>query len=540
MGHGDSLPVYRPAKPREKDMASLRAAKFAAKMLILGTKKSLEQIKREASSKFGVRGVVRNSEILEQVPKAKRKGRVLQTLQMRPMRTISGVSPVAIMSRPIEKCPHGTCIYCPKGENAARSYTGHEPAAMRAIQHDYDPAAQVLNRLEHYHALGHVTDKCQLIVMGGTFPAQEGKYREWFVKRAFDAFNGKESKGLEQAKKLNEKAKNRVIGITFETRPDWAREKHVDEMLRLGGTGVEIGVQQLSDEIYRKANRGHTLEDVVQATRICRDAGLKITYHMMPGLFNSPEGDIENFKRLFSDPDFQPDMLKIYPCLVLRGTPLHKLWKEGKFKPYDTDTAASVIADATKYIPKYVRVMRMQRDIPTKLITAGVMHSNLTQVVEKKLRERGEKCECIRCREAGLARIKEGKKIEGAELQRIDYTASGGKEIFLSFEDRKQDLLIGFCRVRIPSGKQHRKEITTDTAIVRELHVYGEEVAIGREGERAQQHKGFGGKLLAEAERIAKKEFGKGKMVIISGVGAREYYYKRGYELEGPYVSKKL
>jgi elongator complex protein 3 len=233
-------------------------------------------------------------------------------------------------------------------------------------------------------------------------------------------------------------------------------------------------------------------------------------------------------------------MLKIYPCLVVPGTQLYEMWKGGKYFPYGTETAARVIADATKYFPKYVRVMRVQRDIPVKLIAAGVKHSNLAQLVEQKLHARNEKCNCIRCREAGLAKIKHGKEAKNAKLCRIDYSASAGLEIFLSFEDEKQDLLVGFCRLRIPSKTVHRKEITPATAIVRELHVYGEEVAIGTEKEGAHQHKGFGSKLLAEAERIARNEFGKNKLAVISGVGVREYYYKRGYSLDGPYVSKKL
>ncbi len=537
----DSIPEYKPAPfPRVKGKARDAAAKFAARKMLSAKKLNLDKIKKEASAAFHLPGVLRNSDILAAIPKAKRNRAILSLLLLRPSRTISGISPVAIMNRPLDYCPHGVCIYCPKGPNAARSYTGHEPAAMRAIQHAYDPAAQVAGRLAHYHALGHVTDKCQLIVMGGTFLAQDAKYRESFVKGAFDAFNGKKAANLEAAKKLNEHAKNRIIGITFETKPDWAKEGHVDEMLRLGGTSVEIGVQQLSDEIYTRVNRGHTLQDVIDATRICKDAGLKVTYHMMPGLFNTPQGDIENFHRLFSDPNFQPDMLKIYPCLVVPGTELYKMWKEGRYSPYDTETAALVIADATKYFPKYVRVMRVQRDIPVKLIAAGVKHSNLAQIVEQKLHARGEKCRCIRCREAGLAKLKHGTVAKNAKLCRLDYAASGGLEIFLSFEDEGQDLLIAFLRLRIPSADAHRKEITPHTAIVRELHVYGEEVAIGLEKEGASQHRGFGSKLLAEAERIARSEFGKKKLAVISGVGVREYYYKRGYSLDGPYVSKKL
>jgi elongator complex protein 3 len=256
----------------------------------------------------------------------------------------------------------------------------------------------------------------------------------------------------------------------------------------------------------------------------------------MPGLFATPKEDAAMFKQLFSSSDFQPDMLKIYPCMVMKGTGLYKLWKQGKFSPYTTEQAAQVIADATKFIPCYVRVMRVQRDIPSNLVAAGVKHSNLRQMVDELLANRNEKCMCIRCRE-----IKNKKVTPSAvSLSRIDYAASAGREIFLSFEDKSQDALIGFIRLRIPSKSTHRSEITSDSAIIRELHVYGIEIPIGKEGKHAAQHSGFGEKLLREAERIARKEFGKKKLVIISGIGAREYYRKFGYSNDGPYMGKNI
>ncbi|VVC00970.1 Uncharacterised protein [uncultured archaeon] len=338
----------------------------------------------------------------------------------------------------------------------------------------------------------------------------------------------------------NESARHKVIGVTYETRPDFAFEKEADEMLLMGGTQVELGVQSLSDDVYRRVLRGHSLSDVVKSTRILKDSGFKLCYHMMPGLFATPRQDVSYFRTLFTSPDFQPDMVKIYPALVVRGTPLYDMWKKGEYEPYDTEQAAEVIAQATKYIPPYVRIPRIQRDIPSPLVCAGVKNSNLRQIVDRKLEERGEKCRCIRCREIGSIprNSKEAAKLE-LSLGRIDYPASKGKEIFLSFEDKKRDLLAAFLRLRIP-GSSHREEIDGISSIVRELHVYGQEAAVGEESLEKMQHKGLGGRLLREAEGITRKEFGLSKIAVISGPGARGYYRKSGYSLDGPYLSKRI
>jgi len=529
------------------------AAKFASSLLKKGT--PLLEAKRKASAKFGLKGVLKNSEILRAVS-GKERAKLLPMLKLRPTRTASGVTPVAVMAN--SDCPHGKCLYCPRGANAAQSYTGKEPAAMRAIQNNYNPQAQVLSRLGQYKALGHPTSKCELIIMGGTFLAQKPEFQEKFVKSCFDAFNGKRSRNLEEAKKLNERASHRVIGVTFETRPDWAKEEHASEMLRMGGTRVELGVQTIDDEVYKKVERGHTVRDVVNATRICKDAGLKVCYHIMPGLFATPEKDIAMFTEIFSNPDFRPDMLKIYPCMVLEGTGLYKLWKKGKYTPYDTEQAAEVIEQMLLRVPRYVRVMRVQRDIPSNLIAAGVMNSNLMQIVEERLAKQGLRCGCIRCREAGIMKLMQARAEKAAKnkheeagaqesagiskrnvrMLRYDYFASGGTEVFLSFEDVENNILLGFLRLRIPA-RSWRREIGGRGAIVRELHVYGGEVAVGKKDKDAIQHAGYGEKLLAEAERIARKS-GKSELLVIAGVGSREYYYRHGYEPKGPYVAKGL
>ena len=316
------------------------------------TPAQLADFKRELGEKYGLENVLRNSEILEAMDEGQRR-KFGDLLRKRKVRTISGVSPVAIMCN--AGCPHGRCAYCPRGENAAQSYTGKEPAALRAIQNDYDAYRQTSARIEQLEAIGHKAEKCELIIMGGTFNAQPKEVQELFVKRALDAMNEKTSRTLAAALKLNEKAAHRAIGITFETRPDWCREKDVDELLRMGATRIELGVQTLSDEVYRKVKRGHTVADVAKATQACKDSALKVLYHMMPGLLSDERKDVEMFRQLFSDSRFKPDMLKIYPFMVMPGTEMYEWWKRGEIKPYSADEAAKVLAKATKFIPRWCR-----------------------------------------------------------------------------------------------------------------------------------------------------------------------------------------
>ena len=534
MEESGSLPSFSPKKRSFSGKARKLAAKEAAEALVKNPSQSMERLKNRISRAHGI-SYLKNSEMLAFVPRENIA--LCRALLKSPTRTLSGVSPIALMPPPTP-CP-GRCIYCPKGENAPQSYTGYEPTTMRAIECGYSAKKQIEARIGQYTAQGHGTDKCHLIVMGGTFLCSPVKRQQAFMKEAFDTLNGKRSSSLRTAIDANERGRHRAIGVTFETRPDFGMAREADAMLSMAGTQVELGVQTLSDAVYKRVLRGHTVDDVARSTAVLRDSGFKICYHMMPGLFATPKQDVSYFKTLFSDSRFQPDMVKIYPVLVMQGTPLYGMWKSGEFEPYSTEQAAEVIADATRFIPPYVRVPRIQRDIPSPLVAAGVKNSNLRQIVDELLKERGERCRCIRCREIGS---EERKGIVASKLKlsmcRLDYSAAGGKEIFLSFEDEKKDLIAGFLRLRIPH-KPHREELAS-SSIVRELHVYGQEAGIGERSAEKEQHKGLGGKLLAEAERISHEEAGVEKISVLSGPGARGYYRKSGYALEGAYMQKKI
>ncbi|MGB9672043.1 MAG: tRNA uridine(34) 5-carboxymethylaminomethyl modification radical SAM/GNAT enzyme Elp3 [Candidatus Norongarragalinales archaeon] len=505
----------------------------------------VNRIKLRVAAKYKLKRVPSNAEIIRAL-KADEKRRLLPVLRRKATRTISGVTVVAVMTRPYP-CPQPSpCAYCPGGPpfGVPQSYTGFEPAAMRGLQHEFDPYAQVKSRIEQLKAIGHSVDKVELIVMGGTFPATPLEYQTWFVKRCLDAITGVESATLEEAKKAAETSHIRNVGITVETRPDWAREVHVDRMLDMGVTRVELGVQNPSDEVYAFVGWTHSVADVVEATRIAKDASLKVVYHMMPGLpKSSPEKDLEAFKRVFEDSAFKPDMIKIYPCLVLKGTKAYEWFLRGEYKPYTNEEAAELIVEVKRTVPPWVRIMRVQRDIPAPLIVAGVNRSNLRQLVQQKLKERGVRCRCIRCREVGHRFLADGVKPdpENIDVFITRYAASEGEEIFISAEDRTNDVLVGYLRLRIPSAKTHRPEIKAKPcAIVRELHVYGPLVPVGKRLAKAWQHKGFGAVLLDEAERIAREDYGLEKVLVISALGTKRYYMRFGYGYDGPYMAKML
>jgi len=460
-------------------------------------------------------------------------------------RTISGVTPVAVMTQPM-KCP-GQCVYCPTFSVTPRSYTPGSPAVLRARQYDYDAQGQIKQRLKILSEMGHPTDKIELIVMGGTFPACPEDYQYQFIKDCFDALNGVESATLEEAKRLNETASHRCTGLCIETRPDWCGQEQIDRMLEFGATRVELGVQTLDDEIYRLVRRGHTVADVVEATRLLREHAFKVHYHWMPGLPGStPEKDLELSRQLFSDARFRPDGLKIYPTMVVEGTELERWYQDGRYQPYSDDTMTNLVADIKAIVPKYVRISRVLRDIPSEFIVGGLRDS-LRDVVKQRMNQLGTECKCIRCREYGH-RAQNGWEIGEPKMTRLDYEASDGREIFLSFED-SQETLFGLLRMRIQSKPIIRLgQESANSALIRELHIYGPEVPLKQHPSssgrtKAAQHKGLGKALLSEAEKIARDEFHARQMVVLSGVGAREYYRSptgRGYRLQEDYMVKSL
>lgn len=493
--------------------------------------------------------------------------RFFEILKRRNIRTMSGVSVVTVLTKPFA-CP-GKCIFCPTEPKMPKSYLSNEPAVMRAVMNQWDALGQVHNRLRSLQITGHTSEKNELIVSGGTWSFYPKKYQTTFIKQCYDGFNtydqiGKDltydsaetnryqkftsknihlnrSKSLEEAKQRNETAAARVIGLSLETRPDYIDEKEVIRMRKLGCTRVQLGAQSLDDTVLDINQRGHGIKETMAATKLLKDAGFKVDYHMMPNLLGStPEMDKTMFPELFRNPGYQPDQLKIYPCSVVPYSVLERIYKKGNYRPYEENELIDVLYQASLDIPEYVRVSRLIRDIPSTSILAGNKKTNLRQIVEEKMIKNNQRCRCIRCREVGS---KDASLLK-PELVVREYDASDGKEIFLSFEDVQQDVLFGFCRLRIPSqffeNKKHFIKELQGAALIRELHVYGLQVPIDTKEEKAVQHYGFGRKLMAHAEEIAKQKFQIKKMAVIAGVGVREYYRKLEYTLEGEYMNKIL
>ncbi|HEX9709542.1 MAG TPA: elongator complex protein 3 [Candidatus Thermoplasmatota archaeon] len=472
------------------------------------------------------------------------RSRLLPFVRTKPVRTLSGVAVVAVMTSPAA-CPHGRCTFCPGGVAAGspQAYTGFEPAALRGARAGFDAREQVAGRLAQLAALGHDTDKVDLVVMGGTFPARPGSYQEDFVKGALDAMNGVRAATLAEACARNEVAASRCVGLTVETKPDWCGPREVSRMLAYGTTRVEVGVQALDDGVLEATARGHTVADVVAATRHAKDAGLKLCYHLMPGMPGmDPAKDRAGFRRLFEDGAFRPDQLKVYPTLVLPHTPLFDAWRRGEYEPYDDATAAAVVADLKEVVPPYVRVQRVERDIPTPVIAAGPRHSNLRQLARAALAARGGRCVCIRCREAGhRANAGEAVDLSGPLREgRTNYRSAGGEEVFLELTDGV-GALHAFARVR-RAGSDGAAGSRAGDAFLRELRVVGRVAELdggGAPPEAARlQHRGLGARLLGDAERTAFEEWAAPVLRVTAGVGVRGYYRRLGYALEGPYMVK--
>ncbi len=515
-------------------------------------------------------------------------------LRKREIRTLSGVAVITVITKAYP-CP-GKCIYCPNELGMPKSYLSNEPAVMRAIGTKFDPWRQVSVRLEALKNNGHNTDKIELIVLGGSWSAYPKSYQTNFIKRCFDALNGKTAKTLAQAQKLNEKAKHRCVGLTLETRPDMIDETEIKRMRELGCTRVELGVQSLDDKILKLNQRGHTVKQTITATRLLKQAGFKVMYHLMPNLPGStPAKDLKMFKELFANPDFQPDLLKIYPCVVTKNSILYQWYKQDKYKPYSDKQLKKLLIEIKQIIPCYVRITRLIRDIPAESIIAGNKITNLRQIIANEFKN----CKCIRCREAGHQEINSKSQIRpfdsaqvassGAErrnpkqilrqrrmrlwrknskFQIQKYQASGGTEYFLSYESKDRKVLYAFLRLRIPchsEGPRAKSRGTEESkiykvlpeligaALIRELHTYGELAPLGKTGK--VQHLGLGKKLMAEAEKIVKNQGvkktcpkrlvlsgaeGSQRIAIISGIGVRPYYQKLGYQLTGTYMIKNL
>ncbi|KAL3120651.1 hypothetical protein niasHT_007943 [Heterodera trifolii] len=510
---------------------------------------NLNKLKCEIASKYGIKTQPKLVDIIGAVP-PQFKELLLPKLKAKPVRTASGIVIVAVMCKP-HRCPHinftgNICVYCPGGpdsdfEYSTQSYTGYEPTSMRAIRARYNPYLQAVGRISQLQSLGHSIDKVEFIVMGGTFMSLPEDYRDYFIRNLHDALSGHRSCNVKEAVAYGEHSRTKCIGITIETRPDYCLPRHLDDMLSYGCTRLEIGVQSTYEDVARDTNRGHTVKAVCECFHMSKDTGYKVVIHMMPNLPNVDiERDIEQFIELFENPEFRPDGLKIYPTLVIRGTGLYELWSANKYQSYPPQVLVDLVAQILSLVPPWTRVYRVQRDIPMPLVTSGVEYGNLREHAMARMKQLGVKCRDVRTREVGIQEIHEKVRPYQVELVRRDYSANGGWETFLSYEDPDQDILIGMLRLRKCTEKVHRTELKGGVSVVRELHVYGTAVPVASRDPTKFQHQGFGQLLMEEAERIALTEHLSRKISVISGVGTRHYYRKLGYELDGPYMSKML
>ncbi|KAG6386787.1 hypothetical protein SASPL_151961 [Salvia splendens] len=561
----------------------------------------LNAVKSAACRKYGLSKAPKLVEMIAALPESEKEA-LLPKLRAKPVRTASGIAVVAVMSKP-HRCPHiattgNICVYCPGGpdsdfEYSTQSYTGYEPTSMRAIRARYNPYVQARSRIDQLKRLGHSVDKVEFILMGGTFMSLPAEYRDYFTRNLHDALSGHTSANVEEAVSYSEHSAIKCIGMTIETRPDYCLGPHLRQMLSYGCTRLEIGVQSTYEDVARDTNRGHTVAAVADCFSLAKDAGFKVflytalrignyflarkhmvVAHMMPDLPHvGVERDMESFKEFFESPRFRADGLKIYPTLVIRGTGLYELWKTGRYfqlpiieialsqlevslasllahfvnianlasdslviimyryRNYPPEQLVDIIARILAMVPPWTRVYRVQRDIPMPLVTSGVEKGNLRELALARMDDLG-----LKCRDDIHHKIKP----EEVQLVRRDYSANEGWETFLSYEDTRQDILVGLLRLRKCGKNVTCPELTGKCSIVRELHVYGTAVPVhGRDADKLQ-HQGYGTLLMEEAERIATSEHRSKKLAVISGVGTRHYYRKLGYELEGPYIVKCL
>lgn len=561
-----------------QDRKSLSATRIIERLSAGGsiTVRALDKLKRLAS-KEGQHKLITNTDLfsaytsmveLGEIPK---NNQIESVLTVKRMRSESGVSIITVLTMPFP-CP-GTCVYCPDEERMPKSYIASEPAAARALALKFDPYTQVRRRIEMLEGNGHPTDKIELIIKGGTWSSYPTDYQEWFVHQCIQAmnetgvikreleppdpsyqytrFHGETKKQWNVGNLLGEQTKNetalhRCIGLTIETRPDCISMQEIKRLRVLGCTRVELGVQTTDDAVLALIQRGHTTDHVRHATKLLKDAGFKVDYHMMPGLPGStPEKDLGSLNDLFTDEGYQPDMLKIYPTVVTPHTELENMWKRGDYTPYSQSQLISLLAAMKTAVPPHVRISRVIRDIPSYETVAGNTKTNLRETVQDHMQKLGMKCRCLRCREVAHRKTDSRFTIQDSSIQLVEraYMASGGRECFLSFEDVSTDTIFAFLRMRFPSREnathtQHLPEIK-DCVLIRELHTYGQLVPIDASNDLASQHKGYGKMLLSRAEDIA-REAGYQKIAVISGIGVREYYRKRGYSLVGTYMIKLL
>ena len=465
---------------------------------------------------------------------------LLAKIRMKPIRTLSGVTTITVLTKP-HPCP-GECIFCPSEEGLPQSYLSDEPGARRGVEHAFDPFTQVSSRLKALHEVGHPTDKIELLILGGSWTAYPASYREWFIRRCFEALNQENPNddigevSLADVQKTNSQARHRNVGLVVETRPDLITIENLVEMRRQGVTKMQLGIQSMDDRILQLNKRGHSAEEAEEAICLVRAAGYKVVVHWMPNLLGStPQSDREDFARLWREGGVNPDEMKIYPCQLLRNAELYQYWERGEYRPYEEQELIDLLADIKPTVPRFCRINRVIRDIPSNHVVEGNRNTSLRQDVAQEMKKRGSSCQCIRCRE-----IRKG-KIDDRNLVLDDqvYKAGWAEEHFLSY-NTQDDHILGFLRLSLPSANHFFPvEELQDAAIIREVHVYGQSVELGGEGSGSVQHRGLGSSLIEKAAEIALSK-GYRKLTVISAVGTREYYAARGFTLTDLYMVRDL
>jgi len=465
---------------------------------------------------------------------------LLAKIRMKPIRTLSGVTTITVLTKP-HPCP-GECIFCPSEEGLPQSYLSDEPGARRGVEHAFDPFTQVSSRLKALHEVGHPTDKIELLILGGSWTAYPASYREWYIRRCFEALNQENPNddigevSLADVQKTNSQARHRNVGLVVETRPDLITIENLVEMRRQGVTKMQLGIQSMDDRILQLNKRGHSAEEAEEAIRLVRAAGYKVVVHWMPNLLGStPQSDREDFARLWREGGVNPDEMKIYPCQLLRNAELYQYWERGEYRPYEEQELIDLLADIKPNVPRFCRINRVIRDIPSNHVVEGNRNTSLRQDVDQEMKKRGSSCQCIRCRE-----IRKG-KIDDRNLVLDDqvYKADWAEEHFLSY-NTQDDNILGFLRLSLPSANHFFPvEELQDAAIIREVHVYGQSVELGGESSGSVQHRGLGSSLIEKAAEIALSK-GYRKLTVISAVGTREYYAARGFTLTDLYMVRDL
>ncbi len=459
---------------------------------------------------------------------------LLARIRMKPMRTLSGVTTVTVLTGP-HACP-GQCIFCPTDARMPKSYLPDEPGGARAFQNNFDPFEQVRSRIESYKAVGHPTDKIELLILGGTWSVYSHAYQEAFVKGCLDAMNGKVSDTLEEAQLLNENTAHRNVGMVIETRPDQITPQEIAWLRKLGVTKVQMGAQSLDDEILKRNMRGHDTVELLKAVTLLRAGGFKLVLHWMPNLLGAtPDSDRADFARLWQD--YCPDELKIYPTQLMETAELYRYWQRCEYHPYSTEELISLIADLKPSVPKYCRINRIIRDFSSEHVVAGNKRTSLRMDVLAEVKRRGQHCNCIRCREI------RGQDVEADSLVLDDlvYRASEAEEHFLQFRTL-DDRLAGYLRLSLPETDSYEVlglEDLQGAAIIREVHIYGQSLPVGGGQEGAAQHAGLGTRLIVTAEEIARAN-GYARLAVISAIGTRRYYNARGFIEGSLYLYKPL